>query len=338
MAYFLVSKVIIAIAIFLIVNLLGGISIGLGYTQIHHQYRRERYPAFNQVFKIVTPILVTIAIGIIFHTTGHQRFNHHLWLSLVLSWIVRLIYIVLWQKHSLMNMGIFIAQFAVSSLIGIWLYYKLITNPLLMFPSRDNMVSQIWLIVILFLYKSFEDLKLGDDSSAARKHNYILKSYSGFKREFDQEIQRLVSDEITALLVYSIMIVENFNRPKIARVIELLTSPFHKSGTYGIMQVKSSSYLSDSNSVIAGAEIIVSLNEKVKSPTDTERPSWSKDDGYHLNQIIHRTAWLYNNSDSYADEVLEVFNQLLANSKPKPEPITDEKLHNAYFSRGQSRT
>lgn len=332
MISFVIIKLLIAFVIFFTVNILGGISIGLGYTQIHYQFKRELYPAFNQVFKIITPVLVTIVFAIIFYLTGFKQLNHHLWLSLVLSWIIRLAYDILWGKHSLMNMGIFAFQAITSSAIGIWIYSKLFQNPTLLLPSRDNMVSQAWLIAILFLYKSFEDLKLGDHSSFERKHKYILNMYTNFNKTYGKRIHKLTSDETIVIMAFAIIIVENFNRPKIARFAERVIAPFRKSGTYGLMQVNSSVYLSDVKSIEIGTSNIISLYEKVKTASDTERPKW-KNDHDHLGEIVHRTAWLYNNSDDYADEVYNVFNQITAHLNPKPETPPIEKLYNAYFFR-----
>jgi len=333
MTSFLLGKFFIAILVFFTVNLFGGLSIGLGYIQIHYRYKRELFPAFNHVFKIISPVLVTILFGIIFYLTGYGQFNKQIWLSLVFSWAIRLAYIILWRRYLLMNMGIFLFHFIASSAIGLWVYSKLIGNPILLLPSRDNMVSQIWLIVILFLYKSFEDLRFGDNRSFMRKKKYILVASENFKRKYLKKISKITSDEIVETIVFAVIIVENFNRPKLARIAEQAISPFRESGTYGIMQVKCAKALSDLKSVEIGTKAISDIYDKVKSASDENRPSWNKDDERHLSEIVHRVAWLYNNSDDYANEVYNVFNQIRAASKANSEAIPTEKLYNAYFTR-----
>ena len=94
------------------------ISISVNCTQVSIKYS-----------KIITPVLITIGIGIIFHLSGLFELNNHLWVSLILSWFIRLLYIVFWNRLSLMNMAIFFTQFLVSSAIGFWIYTKLIRWP-----------------------------------------------------------------------------------------------------------------------------------------------------------------------------------------------------------------
>ncbi len=312
--------------------MLGEFSIGIGYTQIHHQFKREQYPAFNQIFKIITPIFVTILLGIVFHVLKLNNLNTHLWLSLLLSWLLRFLYILLWQKYELMNLVVFCIQFAFSAMLGIWLYSKIIHNPTLLFPSRDNMVSEIWLLSALFLYKGFEDVKIGNISSENRKRKYIIKTYTEFKEKFEPTIKKYTKDEITENIIYAIMIIENFNRPKVVRLAEWALSPFRDIGTYGLMQIKSPGYLSDIQSVEAGTKAIIALLENVRSASECDRKDWDKSGNYHIGQIINRTAWLYNNSESYANEVGDIYRQISSYRKPTPPSPTTEQLYNAYFS------
>ena len=104
------------------------------------------------------------------------------------------------------------------------------------------------------------------------------------------------------------------------------------------MQVSSPHRLSDVKSLELGTRTVDSLFQKIKAASDANRPAWHKDDNEHLSEIIHRTAWLYNNSNNYADEVLFVFNQIITHIGPKPEPPQIEQLYNAYFSRYHYRT
>ena len=99
------------------------------------------------------------------------------------------------------------------------------------------------------------------------------------------------------------------------------------------MQVESTKSVSDIQSIQLGAERIIDIYDKVKLASDTNRPSWVKDDEHHLKEIIHRTAWFYNNSTDYSDEVFYVFGQIrstgtLAQLQPK-----GGDLYNAYYSR-----
>jgi hypothetical protein len=333
MTYF-TTKTIIAIGIFLLVNLFGGIALGLGYTAIHYRYKREINPAFNWIFKIVTPILITIALAVIFYKCNLHEWNRDIWISVVGAWVIRFAYIYIWQRNKLMNMAIFFTQVLISSLLSFWLYTELYSNPTLLFPSRDNMVSELWLIIMLFLYKALDDLKLGEDTSSARKKSYIMDSFNRLNQKYGPLISKLSNSKELELLTYSIAIVENFNRPRVSRLLERLISAFRKQGTYGIMQIKSHKNLSDSESLQLGIQHLNTLYIKVRNASDINRPKYI-DDSNHVLRIIERVAWHYNNSPKYSEEVSYIFQLIQKSLSSKPSQPNPLDLFNAYFHRPQ---
>lgn len=97
------------------------------------------------------------------------------------------------------------------------------------------------------------------------------------------------------------MIYEDFNRPKIIRIIENLKHRFsNKSHTLGVMQVKSDKLINEKESVILGTtKIVNSYNKYIKEN------SVEGEEIYEWN-IINSIISDYNVGSEYSHEVYEL--------------------------------
>lgn len=320
----------LAIFIFFAINAIGGITLKFGYTEIHYRYKREENFGFDFVFKVITPILIAVVFALLVHILGFHSLYQHIWAAVAGSWLIRILYILAWNRHPLMNWRIFLLQASISSLLSYWLYHKLITQPALLFPSRDNMVSEIWLIVILFLYKTMADINPRDNGSQSRKNQYLETTFNHFRSRYGKLISEKVQCVEVEILTYSIIIHENYNRPKVARIFENFASQFKRYGTYGIMQVKSDKKLSDTESIVLGLKILNKLFTKVKAATEEKNPDYRYPQ-YLMDCIVKRTAWHYNNSDDYSEEIALTYRLLRKKYYYPPKTANPEDRFNALF-------
>ena len=124
-------------------------------------------------------------------------------------------------------------------------------------------------------------------------------------------------------VVYSIMVDEDFNRPKIARFMERML--FHysrKPHTYGIMQVTSSKPLTDEESVIKACE-------KIKDDVMTILPEIQYYDekslSLSLSVISCRIFSLYNPGDTeYHNQANQVYENIVEKFYPSISDDIDE--------------
>lgn len=321
---------LLAFIIFFVVNTMGGLTLKFGYTEMHYRYKREDNFGFDLAFKIFTPILIAIAFALIMHFLRLPDFYKHIWTAVVGSWLIRVLYILAWNRYSLMNWWIFFVQAVISSLIAYWLHHKLIISPALLFPSRDNMVSEVWLIVVLFLYKAMADINPREIRSQSRKAQYLESTFNHIRSRFGKLISKEAQCPEIEILTYSIIIHENFNRPKVVRTLENILSRIKKNGTYGIMQVKSTKMLSDKNSIIHGVHILTELFNKVKTITEEKNPGY-KYPQYLTDLIIKRTAWHYNNSENYSEEIALIYDLLRKKHYSLPKVVNPEDRFNALY-------
>ena len=110
---------------------------------------------------------------------------------------------------------------------------------------------------------------------------------------------------VDADLLYAIMIVENYNRPPLIRMVENLKFRMsHKRMSLGIMQVKTDKMIDDKESIKQAAVIIRKLRkEYVGDRKEKELRSLGMLSGY-----IHMVAEKYNGGNwEYSREVREIF-------------------------------
>lgn len=142
--------------------------------------------------------------------------------------------------------------------------------------------------------------------SQKRKEKYIKKSYSQLQSKYHEIIKKACNNNYFFIqIVYSIMIYENFNRPRFVRWIEYIHfSLTKKPHTLGIMQVASSKWINDTQSVI------LAIN-KIKSDCDNIVDDYAKrKEEFSLRLIVRKIAGKYNKDDAYVEEVELLFNTI----------------------------
>jgi hypothetical protein len=134
-------------------------------------------------------------------------------------------------------------------------------------------------------------------------------------------------------VAYSIMIVENFNRPRLVRLAEAILGRLREHGTYGIMQIKNHSPLSDAESVIKGVGQLRETHAKVAAATNTtfermkaKTSSLSDLQGFVDRSVLERVAWLHNRSDNYSRDVIGVYEILMSKiGQPVPQKTEEDR-------------
>ncbi|MFN3454473.1 MAG: hypothetical protein ACK41T_05880 [Pseudobdellovibrio sp.] len=167
----------------------------------------------------------------------------------------------------------------------------------------------------------------------SREEYYIEATYKKFVKKYNKVLSEYDLSPEIKLLVYSIMIVENFNRPLGVRIIERVFSIFKKEGTYGIMQVKSIKSLSDVESIYLSVDKITENYEKIYNRTLLKNPEHNPEQ--MQNAILERTVWFYNRSPNYIESVMTTKYQLESfESKKTPldKDILDDLRLDAYYN------
>lgn len=293
-----------AIFMFFIINWIGAKSVSIGYLQMSVFVEEESYPAFNFLFKAIAPVTLMILFVALAQAVHFESFTSHCYLIVVYYWLFRIIVVILYGRGSLTN---WVTQFFywVSS-IGSSIYvYKLIDKVDKILPDPESLRDEMWILIILFLYSTFNNMTFGRKGSLKRKEKYLEKTYSRLKTKYDKTISKECNNYFFTQVIYAIMINENFNRPKIIRWIEYIRFGLTKKPhTLGIMQFTSSKWINDMQSISLATNKIISDCDRVLQEYADNKGSFS------LEAIVGKIAGKYNKDDDYVYEVEQIFSTI----------------------------
>lgn len=288
-----------AIILFKIVNWLGykSMSMGLGYdTVTSFQEQEDNAPAFNYVLRVLTPLIWLIIITSILYYLNLDDYVQNIYLVSIYYIIYRIIIIYLigrilltnWIKHSVYAISII--------LLTLILYNNILIQKKNVLPDFTTLSNELWIIILIFLYMVFNKIELKTTGTEKRRIRYIKHKYAKFSETYGQIINSIVKNEKLKAIVYSVIIIEDFNRYPIARKLEYIFFRLNKKKmrTLGIMQVRTDKYISNEDSVKLGTTKLLKLYEQLKDKRDYYSDEDLKDD------LIRR----YNPQRAYIGEVM----------------------------------
>jgi len=188
-----------------------------------------------------------------------------------------------------------IQYYLVLIIIGFFINQSFINRVEAVFLTGEDLRLIIWSFVLLFLYYFCRNKNIFTNSSnndfTPMSVNRILSSYAKLKYLFFDECNVEVKELSNVL--YSIMIYHNHHRSKWLRKIDYFR--FRLNGNkqkLGIMQIESSKFISDSDSIYLSYQKLLKLYEKEKSSRKKDK----------IEEIIK------NYCKGYSDDVLYIFN------------------------------
>lgn len=233
-----IIQVVAAIVLFYLVNWFGKHSISVGYTQISISAEDESAPAFNFIFRVISPIVFFIFFIVVVQSLNFMEYTKNAYMIVVYYWIIRTVVRCLWGRMALTNKVAYYACAILCISITYWLYTAVskVENIL---PDPHSLIDEMWILVIMFIYNVINRLQPSNNNTRNRKEQYIKDRYLKYKKEYNAIIKNKCHNEFYEATTYAIMICEDFNRPKFVRLIER----FHfyitkKPHTLGIMQVR----------------------------------------------------------------------------------------------------
>ena len=299
----IIVHIILSIALFFIVNWLGLHAISVGYMQMSVVIKEETAPAFNFLFKVLAPPIYIILCAVLFQTLSLDRMNTNIFSIAIYYWTFRLIWVLSTGRGRLINWIEQIVYWSVSISLSLWVY-SLIEQVEKILPDPRSLLDQLWILIIVFLYSIFNKVQLGRKGTIKRKNNYITSRYRLFHRKYDYLINGFFHNGFYEALTYSIMIYEDFNRPRVVRWIEYIRFWITKKPhSLGIMQVQTNKYINDETSIrLAVRKICKNGNQFIvqegAATMTSENYSWA---AYYISKQ-------YNSGDyTYGNEVQSIF-------------------------------
>lgn len=261
---------LLAIILFILLNWIGSKSYSVGYIKFSLLDDADEALSFNYALKVFGPIIYLILISALFQYYGYNNYITNIINVIYYYILIRIVVIFIYERQTIVNWGrIFIYYISVIIFSQIF-YYQFIDSVNTLLPDFSELKNEIWLLVILFLYKIgngvtentyipyYETSKAYLPNLSRRKERYILNKYSYFQQKYGNEIKAIIDkkeiDNIHKssfqIMIISIIIYENFNRPRFVRFLERIYVKINnREVTQGIMQIASDKPVSDLESV-----------------------------------------------------------------------------------------
>lgn len=345
--YFVMYPVL-AITLFYITNWLGKHSYSLGYNSIDFIVDREDAAAFNFSLRVLTPTIFIILLSAIFYHFKLDFLTLNIYLVVIYSVALRIainlfmgrLHILDWKLQFFYAVTICVVAYAA--------YINLILPKKPLIPDFNTISNELWILIGLFVYNVVNKIELSKEKQQKRISHYVMIKYKYFNSLYEHLIdnywqtalqdiyQQLelkheetklleTSIELFKFITYSIMIFEDFNRPKNARRIEnFIAKHSSKIKTIGVMQVQSKLLITDIESIYLGMRRIAQ-----SSITYLNNNTY-----YYSSSLLEIILHDYNNGENYynsVESILEIlFNEinnenLLENWDSIMESINNEK-------------
>lgn len=294
----------LAIALFFGMNWIGHHSLSAGYIQLSVLVKSDEAPAFNFLYRAFAPIVyITLCAAMLYKVKADWAVKD-IHLVVVYYFVVRLLFNVVTGRARLLNWGIQLAYWVTSIPVAFYVYENLIQKNQYFFPTNEDLGNALWLGVLAFIYQTFNRVKLSSENTKKRKRNYVTHRYNHYRSIFGEIIEEVTADKRQECLIYTILLYEAFNRPKVYRRVENVLFRAGLAKTLGIMQVTTDRVISDEESVRLGAQKIVDDHLKAQIIINDKKAHYSSRSYWSIrNEVIA----LYNRDDDYVHEVNSLY-------------------------------
>lgn len=301
--------IILAILLFFIINWIGRNSISVGYMQLSVVLETDTAPAFNFLFKVLSPVVYLILCVVLFQSVYLNVLVEKCYFIVIYYWAFRFVWNLVFNRWKLFDWVQLLLYWVSSIGITFWIYSNIEKVDKIL-PDGKGLIDQMWILIIAFLYTLFNRIKIGEYRTIKRKDNYIRSRYSKFKDKYGNIISPCFNNELYEAIVYAIMIYEDFNRPCLIRKIEDLRFFItRKPHTLGIMQITTNRYINNEESVrLAIRKIARDINDFIDNNIENAAGDEVR---IYSSFLILYIADQYNGGDpNYSGEILEIFNKI----------------------------
>ncbi|MCP3734521.1 hypothetical protein M9979_06485 [Sphingomonas sp. RP10(2022)] len=313
MTLFIAAHLILALVLFFSVNWIGKHAVDFGYQSTTLFEEPDENVALNFFLRAMAPTVFIVAVSAALVATGHPSWRMGIaWVS-VYYYGIRCMAIVLLNRQGLISWPRFIGH-ATAGIAAAFIAqrYLIIPNRSLL-PNLDSAGNELWLAIIAFFYAVANKVPLAGGPGARRRNRFVARHYRIIRRRFDALIATETKDSQLQLIIYAVMIYEDYARPPLIRSIERLMF-WKKDRTTGIMQVRADHSLSDHESVQRGIHLLAD--------------SWAQNAPNESNwERTRDTVSTYNRDDDYISRVFDVMEILAKRVDPSLEPVYDSLLN-----------
>jgi hypothetical protein len=308
-----VVHLLLAVILFFLMNWMGGMPVVHShYYHISYFSRYETAPAFNVVFRALTPVVYIIIVAATMYAIGLDEFVRQIWLvALFQIVLVRWGFNVLYGRHLLLSWGTQVPVALVSVGLAYVAYRQILVDRNRLLPDPSTLANELWIAVALFLYKAIDQKARGSDDNTRLQHRYFRRRFIALRKRFANVVDEEVQDRALQPFVYAILVYETFNRPAVIQWLERhVFFPLGRARSLGPMQVRVSEAIDDAQIVRLGCRKIVADYAECYKATVAEyrKPdsTYRYPDTFLHDQALRCTAEKFNIRSDYPAEVIAI--------------------------------
>lgn len=280
----IIGHFVLAATLFKLVNWVGEHATDFGYASTTLFEEPNDSLALNFLIRALAPTVFIVALSAAAVAADYPDLRLGILWIVILYYLLRFIYIFAVNKQLLVNWIQFFFQSSVGLAAAYFAYKYLIIPNISLLPDLKTAGNELWLGIFGFIYAVANKVTVSGAKGARRRNKFIEKSYNQVKILYGSRISNANIDDELQLIIYSILIYENYCRPPFIRFLERLCFWKHNRTT-GIMQVASSKSLTDEESVELGLKKLSASwktfsSEKVEERTRNTIADYNKDDDY----------------------------------------------------------
>lgn len=233
----------------------------------------RKYHLTKVEYVLFTNIFLVFLAGVAsyFHFT---LFCDNIFIIVVFEFLIRMLYTTyLLDKDFFAKEEKILPLYLINVIVAYLLNQLIIRQVNMVFLDSEQLKFLLWVFIILFFYHFFrkkEDLSITKEivqkgMDLGNKKQYIVSQYVKMRQKYGKYIQ---SKGDMRLLIYSLMIYENYKRPSFFRRLDYFRYQFdHIPKKQGIMQIETKKKLSDVESI----EIVEKKFEKIQEKKKTKK-------------------------------------------------------------------
>lgn len=319
----------LAFILFFIQNWIGSRAYSKGYIRFSLLDDKDEALSLNYVIKVFGPIVYLILTVALFQYFKIDNFKTDI-INVIYYYLgIRLTMIFIYERAKIVNWARILFYYLSIIIISTIIYNNFIDSVDSLLPDFTQIKNEIWLLIIIFIYELgngfegktpkneiFEATNAYLPEIKSRKKKYILQNFKRLNNEYGKIIDEISSsDSSFRLVIISILIFENFNRPRIIRFLERIWVRFSKAKvTQGIMQIASDKPLSDLDSVRLGTKYLFSkysefLKEEAKYYLFRRTIKQHCPDRKYIRQVLFIIKCIIDNSGK-KDDYSKIFKEI----------------------------
>jgi hypothetical protein len=295
------SHLALAVLLFFLVNWIGEHAVDFGYVSTTLFEEPNESIALNFFLRAMSPAVFIILLSAAAVAAGQPDLRVGIFWVAIYYYVIRAGVIFLLNRQRLISWPRYFGHTLVGITAAVIAYRYLILPNRSLIPNLETAGNELWLALLAFLYAVANKVPLAGGPGAGRRNDFIRQHYAQARQRYGEIIDAKVKNDLLKLVVYSVLVYEDYCRPPAIRQLERLAW-WKPNRTTGVMQVSADTVLTDEESVVRGIKILSSAWRRFAS----EEPWWRS----------RSTIADYNQDENYIGRVQEVMEILAKRIEP----------------------